>query len=90
LIEKQRGPVSERIPSPPKDSAAKEVAPSPNTEPEPVIATPALSSAPTVTTTEDQQSERRLNPKKSARPHQQKKRVDTALQPDARITGAIK
>lgn len=90
LIEKQRGPVSEGIPSPPKDSVAKEEAPSPNAEPEPVIATPALSSAPTVTTTEDQQSERRLNPKKSARPHQQKKRVDTALQPDARITGAIK
>ena len=91
LIEKQRGPVSEEIPKPPKDSVSKESAASLSPEPEQVSATPPeLSPAPPrIRAVNDQPSERGPHAKKLSG-RRQKKHGDTALQPDTKITGALK
>jgi hypothetical protein len=90
LIEKQRGPVSEEIPKPSKDSVSKESAASPSPGPEQVFATPDLSPAPPqAPAANDQPSERGPHAKKLSG-RRQKKHDDTALQSDTKITGALK
>lgn len=92
LIEKQRGPVSEEIPKPSKDPVSKESAASSSPEREQVFATPELSAAPAppqVPAANDQPSERGPHAKKLSG-RRQRKHDDTALQPDTKMTGAIK
>jgi len=92
LIEKQRGPVSEDIQNPPKDSASKEPAKEPavqSARPEQVVVAPEQSSAPPkATATDDHQSESRSRPRLS-RQHR-RGHDDAAAQPAANFTGAIK
>jgi len=90
LIEKQRGPVSEEIPKPSKDLVSKESAASSSPEPEQVAARPELSPAPPqIPAANNQPSERGPHAKKLSG-RRQKKHGDTALQPDTKITGALK
>jgi len=92
LIEKQRGPISEDIQNPPKDSASKEPAKEPavqSARPEQVVVAPEQSSAPPkATATDDHQSESRSR-RRLSRQHR-RGHDDAAAQPAANFTGAIK
>jgi len=92
LIEKQRGPVSEDIQNPPKDSASKEPAKEPASQsarPEQVVVAPEQSSAlPKATTMDDHQSDSRSR-RRLSRQHR-RGHDDAASQPAAKFTGAIK
>ena len=92
LIEKQRGPVSEDIQNPRKDSASKEPAKEPASQgalPEQVVVAPEQSSAPSKpTATDDLQSESRSRRRLSRR--HRGGRNDAAAQPAPKFTGAIK
>jgi len=92
LIEQQRGPISEDIQNPRKDSASKEPAKEPASQgarPEQVVVAPEQSSAPSKpTATDDLQSESRSRRRLSRR--HRGGRNDAAAQPAPKFTGAIK
>src|SRR5947207_8811112 len=92
LIEKQRGPVSEDIQNPPKDSASKEPAKeaaSQDARPEPVVVAPEQSSVPPkAMATDDHQSASRSR-RRLSRQHRRGP-DDAAAQSAPKFTGAIK
>src|SRR5437868_10837107 len=92
LIEKQRGPVSEDIQNPPKDSASKEPAKeaaSQDARPEPVVVAPEQSSVPPkASATDDHQSASRSRRRLSSQ--HRRGPDDAAAQSAPKFTGAIK